>query len=875
MTEINYIFVELEHLIKDESQNIKENFDKTEESHSKCIENFKSLKSFLKNIITIIDSLSEVLKNDETILVSVKNQKCLRTCFQIVDSLGISRCLIPGVGIAIEKRCSTFEIFPDIILDDDEKYELLTECTDFFTRSYSIPVHRSIIVTLHLSDYLAALIQLSFAPLKKPGNYSNYIMTELRYNQLLNDKQKYSTVYENFVRNCFQPVLIKELLVLQSERDPPLPNFVKQVVCKELSQRLLASEGLLSLTRCFIESYEIDTGFDWKKIEMICKIITVVHGNLSESEYLDNICSQINKTISLNNTQYITTAVTCLFELNKKFPKSNAVNKLTSMVFEQFSCNYLISKSNLYNTTIMTKQEIEHHINLLHINLCVAKVDWPVELWAQNVYVLFLLGMKCTTMDLRDKIKSIIIKCLEVIESPINVLHFGLKPNMNVSIDESESGLVIKYVKDNILISRDLVFTFFVEILKNCSQIVMEHVFNSCLRTICNQFIVINNIDDNYAAVLQLLIQISGSPKLIESLKNDPANVLEFIEHVLLKNIGVENECVTIALVLLNTILANTNCVKRFQQRLEQIIPILKTLESNEGNYNSILCKEALSLISDVCPKTKSLYSEAIDDVYHELIPIRSHGIIQLTKLLEEENPEAVANKHRIFCILQEQLKHPDSYIYLAAINCMVALSTYCAEDVLHVLCKEFLNVLDEEPGLQTKEAQNQVAELRLKVGDIIVKITKRLGEKAVAHKTLLLNTMLCACRDDDPFIRTSALSNLAEIAQVINYKLGTIIFEILNCIWNILATDKTIECRRAAVMIITSLFKGLGRYTLVKLKSNLLPIYRALKSLYKDPNEDSVLRLHAQLALEELNDIVTDFLLTAPSSSKTKILQQ
>lgn len=58
----------------------------------------------------------------------------------------------------------------------------------------------------------------------------------------------------------------------------------------------------------------------------------------------------------------------------------------------------------------------------------------------------------------------------------------------------------------------------------------------------------------------------------------------------------------------------------------------------------------------------------------------------------------------------------------------------------------------------------------------------KILGEMAVVHKTILLNTMLCATRDDDPLIRTSALSNLAEIALVLHYKVGTIIYEVSVC---------------------------------------------------------------------------------------------
>lgn len=61
--------------------------------------------------------------------------------------------------------------------------------------------------------------------------------------------------------------------------------------------------------------------------------------------------------------------------------------------------------------------------------------------------------------------------------------------------------------------------------------------------------------------------------------------------------------------------------------------------------------------------------------------------------------------------------------------------------------------------------------------------------------------------------------------------------------------------------MIISSLLKGLGKETLIQLKDNLLPIYRTLKKIYRNENEDSVVRLHAQIALEELNNIVRESL--------------
>lgn len=79
-------------------------------------------------------------------------------------------------------------------------------------------------------------------------------------------------------------------------------------------------------------------------------------------------------------------------------------------------------------------------------------------------------------------------------------------------------------------------------------------------------------------------------------------------------------------------------------------------------------------------------------------------------------------------------MKDPDSYIYLAAINGIASLGTYCPEDVLHVLCKEFLQISSTDTNLETKTDQNKIAELRMKIGDVIVKVTKRLGKCRVEN---------------------------------------------------------------------------------------------------------------------------------------------
>lgn len=64
----------------------------------------------------------------------------------------------------------------------------------------------------------------------------------------------------------------------------------------------------------------------------------------------------------------------------------------------------------------------------------------------------------------------------------------------------------------------------------------------------------------------------------------------------------------------------------------------------------------------------------------------------------------------------------------MAAINCIATLGVHCTEDVLYVLCNEFLNGSNENDDVQTTESENRTIEQRMKVGDVIVKVTRGLG---------------------------------------------------------------------------------------------------------------------------------------------------
>ncbi|KOB68448.1 Transmembrane and coiled-coil domain-containing protein 7 [Operophtera brumata] len=820
MAKIIDIFDSLEKITQKEGQSefvvavlsdlVKKDFkNKSYEEHTGT---YQLLRTFLLKIFNAIDELAAEIITDNSILISVKNQKILRTCFQLIASVGISNCLIPGLGISLTKRCSTSTVLPKLTFKDEEKYELLVDCTNFLTRSYKVPVMKNIIVTLHLSDYLAALMQLSFAPLKKPGTYNHFVMTQEMYDKLKEDRKQFLIIYEHLVANCFQPTLMKELLVLQSVSEPSPPMFVKRVIAKEMSRRLLAPGGLLSLIRCFIESYDIDTGFEWKKVDMICRLVATKHGAITENDYLMNISSQLAQILSLNNAHYLATAVACVISLSEKYPESCSIKNLSKDIFQAFDYTSSKLNSHLPGTVILSPQEVNHKVNILHSCVFSAKLEWPITLLSPNLYVLFLIGSKCTKHeDLREKLKDILLKCieklskLEVASLISKVLFENDKSNLSgIIIEEYDSGIAIKSGSSIGNKSENEELLYFLSLFNSSTEdSFVKAVFEASLDILINFSIkrknkmnkdlltledepVLDDIDAQYATVLQLLSEISMSPKVLTALKNDPTIVINFIEHFLLKENSESNEeCTSVALVLLNTVLANGNKNIDVEKKLVTIIPVLKRMSKDKSSFNHILCKEALSLMSSEAPaQSESACGKAISDVFDNLLPVRAHGIMELTKLIDAKDPEAISKKHFIF-----------------SVNGLAALCTHCTEDVLHMLCKEFLQL---SSGHIKTERQNKAAETRVKI-----------GEMAIVYKAELLNTMLCACRDDEPLIRTSALSNLAEIA----------------------------------------------RDTLLQLKENLLPIYRTLKSLYRDESEDSVVRLHAQIALEELNDIVKQFL--------------
>jgi len=64
--------------------------------------------------------------------------------------------------------------------------------------------------------------------------------------------------------------------------------------------------------------------------------------------------------------------------------------------------------------------------------------------------------------------------------------------------------------------------------------------------------------------------------------------------------------------------------------------------------------------------------------------------------------------------------------------------------------------------------------------GNSVVFVVGLLGPLIPHYRSLLLATCLRACKDPDPFIRASAISNLGQVCQHLHFSLGSVMHEVL-----------------------------------------------------------------------------------------------
>ncbi|NXB25587.1 TNG6 protein, partial [Rhagologus leucostigma] len=252
---------------------------------------------------------------------------------------------------------------------------------------------------------------------------------------------------------------------------------------------------------------------------------------------------------------------------------------------------------------------------------------------------------------------------------------------------------------------------------------------------------------------------------------------------------------------------------------------------------------------------------ELLVSAYDPQPPSRAAALRRLASLVTQRDPEALRLQEKLLQVFLENVQHEDAFVYLSAIQGVALLSSDYPEQILPILLARY-----ECPAQGTEDAVAAVT--RMKLGEVLMRVTRALGDMVFQHREPLIRAFLRGARDPDSALRASSLSNLGELCQHLGFQLGSIIQEVTCCVTAIARTDPEAEVRRAAVHVVVVLLRGLSEKVTEVLRDVLRDLYRLLKHV-ATAERDGATVLHAQLALEELDTAMRRVLFPPPTLEK------
>ncbi|KAK6631916.1 hypothetical protein RUM44_006946 [Polyplax serrata] len=960
---------------------------------SNIIENVKKntiINQFVTISLNVLEILSQLCNDDSSSsLLSVQQQQKIKILLQMIFSLGVAPGLLKGVNTPLKNKTVQLYLHNLEEMKLIESYKLMTKVVRTLIPILSVPSLRALIIA-HLGDLISVLLQVNNAgTLKKPVSNSldgaeaskdkKFVMTEETYGKLIRDRNEFKETYQKLVENLYKPLVIKELLVLlaptkaiESGEVTDPPPWLKRAISQQLTSYLISPGGVSLVMRAVCESSSDNV--DWSKVDVLAKLISTVHGNLSDEEFYAKIGPQVISLLSMTGSYCIPVAKNCIRRIHQQ--NSTTCNRyIFQPLFDVFiMCSKPVAKN--FKGTLISEDSLSKCID--HLTKCFApgskESSVPIAVLIKIVKIIYKLYMKVAKSPYQHKsaIQDLLTDFLnsqkdtrklakiynalifqEPHEEMLDMnedLEFQFGPSGGVQVgkrqlDEEpafpgrEFQLEYETIGDHTLDllseardhSKKLLSDLFVILLSALSDF-HDHKIemadtNPGILSVDELLVFLMRISQKRIITIKLLAVLAENDKVTETIQEKPEIVFQFVKNLLAskaKDIlhgdkdrsgsqeeedpledstreDAEDLFVALAVVDLMTVNVKTNSDR--WDTCKALLPSLETIKDNcqdenvkyysELLFNRISTRGAVSgakkpqirpfsgekvssnakrmvggtpenvddrktrgqskvkekkkLIVELEEKEneKSELNVLLEEVKSEDVPTRGHAIIELAKYIRRKDERTMEKKEYVFSLLKCNLRHEDSYVYLSAINSLEAFAAVQnPEKILELLCEEYT------------EHKKDDTEIQSKIGEVLMRITRNLGDVAPKYKALLINTFLFGVKSTDEFLRVSSLSNLGELVRILRCSVGSVLQEVFACVKAIVTTDKSVMARRAAVMVIQFLLKGITTDTFMILEYVIRDLFRALIHVYKTDRDD-VTRLHAQLALDEINRLV------------------
>lgn len=701
---------------------------------------------------------------------------------------------------------------------------------------------------------LSNLIRLTHFLLTK--NYANDFSDTFKLDYTIGliflISEKKGEKYQEFLKELSSQITLelffKFLLLIKGFSGFSKP--FQHIVHCELMRVIRSKGGFFLLCKNLLVKSEVPL---WQRCAMISKIIEASIRNFDMGR---SMVEEILMTLKVAITQCdndLCGACTVVLKNLEENGKEEMKNFIHQKILEPL--DKLINPDILlHGLILMELEELRLFINILHSLFSTSTIaSMSSKILHPTIIAIYNLFSLLPDSPEREKLSIVIIfvlnnaekSLLETIvrnmrikdDSKILKIHQRVTFNNNnnslqigatdVKFDDTEAFLnLIKHSNNNVLIYN----TFL------CLMKLLSSAQNSS-----NSFLASYDVDEDelpdvlhrkfykQLSLIEPLQEMIQWKSLQSQFNENPMEMLEAI-----KGISMNEEIETIFFSLFKELLSK---VRNEKQRNE----IKREIMEKYKNFNLIFNDE---IPPDVDP-SQIAYEDAMKLIQSREIYCKVYGSDTLIKLLKAKDKQAIINRHTILAVALRNMGESESYAYLNIIRLLVALTYVMDVEVIDALVAEY---------------QNRELEIdeRLKFGEVIIKVTEDLGEMAMKFKQQLINCFLKGSRDVNDEFRTSSLANLGTICKILSYQIHSFFHEMFVQLEGIIRHDSYVPSKRAAALVLSQILAGLPN--LMDFQEFLLPIYRLLKEILADENDEQT-KIHAGVALEHLNEKTKDFL--------------
>ena len=717
-----------------------------------------------------------LLNITQKIDLNIKNEEVISE--SNINSIlhAIQECSTNGLELCVKKQQN--RITYNATTQTEEEYQLLSSCVRIFSHLFDIRIinSNSLFDDIKL-DYIVGVIAV------------------ISFNK--EDTIEFQEYLKNISTQFPQEMVFKFLMMIKGFSG--LSKEYQTFVHRELMRSIRTENGFLMLCNNLLIKAEDSQNPIWQKCEIIAKILQAVIAVKSCRAF---IVTEIFRTldISLKNENR-DVAGACVFVL-KKFSETQD-NEFLNLIQQniQKSFEVLINPEILIcGAIVMEFEELKavlDRLQSLFSNSTIAAL--PSRLLKDILSILFQLYAMMPDLPEKQKLSSTILYFLsnrETVELQEIIQRLRLKDGENdlkihsrivvkntpngcqiqigseiATFDDTEAFLkLLKESNNNLFIYNVFLglFNIFAQIQENKQSFLSGYdVEEDELPEVLHRMFF------KKLAILEPLQEMISWKFLHSQFNENSKKLLDVIRKILENSVekhssaGSFDDQTTIIFFSIYRELINK--LKNAEHRAEMKKKILKI----KDKCRSEQMRKQIDLIFNVKQEESPsmdpslmAFEDAMKLLRSSEIYCKVYGSDLLIKLLKKRDPQALVNRHTILAVALQNLKETESYAYLNVIRLLVVLTHFMDSEVIDALMVEYKN-----HDLEIDE--------RLKIGEVILKVTEELGETSAKFKTSLVHCFLLGSRDTHQEFRTSSLVNLGTICRILSYQIHSFFQEV------------------------------------------------------------------------------------------------